>query len=246
MYPTLPKLDARHLQRHTSESYELAVSKDKVNGHTFNHKFGGNSEVGTGAFESVWTYGGLYPWAALGSGEVIYVKSSSASDTANITIEGLDENRNEVSEVLTLTGTAAVTSTKLFTRVFRMYVDVSNVGEITAHADSATGPVVGHIDTGKGQTLMALYSVPAGHTAFLYNIEATITGGKTGVLELYCIDGGTRITHAAEVVDQYWRQFDFPMRIEELTDIDFRLIGITQECSSTVTFDMVIVDNNHL
>lgn len=243
MYPTLPKLDARHLQRHTSESYELAVSKDKVNGHTFNHKFGGNPAVGTGAFESVWTYGGLYPWAALGSGEVIYVKSSSASDTASITIEGLDENRNEVSEVLTLTGTAAVTSTKLFTRVFRMYVDVINVGEITAHADSATGSVVGHIDTGKGQTLMALYSVPAGHTAFIFNIEVTITGGKTGLLEVY---KDNRIAHSAEVIDQYWREFPFPLRVEELTDIDFRLIGITQECSSTVTFDMVVVDNNHL
>ena len=97
-----------------------------------------------------------------------------------LTIEGLDANYHEQTETVTLTGTSAVTTTNTFIRVFRMtYEDGANVGTITARTVSASGTVVAQIDVGYAQTLMAVYTIPAGHTGYLVALDSTIDSNKT-------------------------------------------------------------------
>ena len=96
------------------------------------------------------------------------------SDTMGVVIEGLNENYQPQTETVTLTGTTAVTTDNTFVRVFRMATDALNVGDITARVTSASGTVVAQIDVGYGQTLMAVYTVPAGKTAYMTALDTTV------------------------------------------------------------------------
>jgi hypothetical protein len=210
------------------------------------HKFGANFDIDQGTVpESVWTGVGLYPWASLSSAQTIYCISTSASDTAVLTIEGLDANYHEQTETVTLTGTSAVTTTNTFIRVFRMtYEDGANVGTITARTVSASGTVVAQIDVGYAQTLMAVYTIPAGHTGYLVALDSTIDSNKNAQLLMYHRLFGKpfRIAHVAETTGHYRYDFHAPLRVPEKTDIDIRIDNVSGNDSRvTANFDLVLI-----
>ena len=133
------------------------------------HKFGSNPEVHDTNPETVWSQGGLYPWASLSSAQTIYVKSTSSSDTGSLVVEGLDSEYNISRQTVSLTGTTAVTLSSTMLRVFRLeYSDTTNnIGTITARVGSGTGTIVGAIDPGINQSLMAVYTIPANQIGYL-------------------------------------------------------------------------------
>ena len=73
--------------------------------------FGFNRTIGTD-FETIWDDGGNYTF--LTSAATMDIVSSSASDTMQVLISGLDANYNETSETLTLNGTTSVSGTTSF------------------------------------------------------------------------------------------------------------------------------------
>ena len=106
---------------HPTPNVYLDVARDAISNSKIVHKFGANFDIDQATDpESVWSGGGLYPWSALATAQTIYCLSTSASDTAVLTLEGLDSSYHEISETVTLTGTSAVTTTNQFIRVFRM------------------------------------------------------------------------------------------------------------------------------
>ena len=156
------------------------------------HKFGSNADVGT-TERDVWTYGGAgvgninYPWPD--TLETVNVVSSSANDdgtpTTNtgahkVQVEGLDTNWAEVSEEITLNGTAAVTTTQTFRRIFRAFVTEAgtytgtNEGNITV-THTTSGDVLAYIGAGFGQTQLSMYTIPAGYTGYLRHLHAQVT-----------------------------------------------------------------------
>ena len=212
------------------------------------HKFGANFDIDQNTDpESVWTGGGLYPWASLSSAQTIYCISTSASDTATLSIEGLDANYDEQTEVVTLTGTTAVATANTFIRVFRMtYQDGANVGDITARVTSGTGTVVAQIDTGYAQTLMAVYTIPAGFTGYLTTIDATIDGTKAcQVLMYHRLTGKPfRIAHVAESDGHYRYDFNAPLKLPEKTDVDIRVNEVSgNDARVTANFDIILLKN---
>jgi len=211
------------------------------------HKFGANFDIDQADDpESVWTGGGLYPWASLSSDQTIYCLSTSASDTTTLTIEGLDADYNEQSETVTLTGTTAVTTTNTYIRVFRMTYDAENVGNITARVTSGTGTVVAQIDAGYAQTLMAVYTVPAGFTGYLVTLDATIDGTKTCQMLMYHRLNGKpfRIAHVAESDGHYRYDFNSPLQLPEKTDVDIRINEVSgNDARVTANFDLVLLKN---
>lgn len=126
-----------------------------------------------------------YPWFTAAS--TLEIASSSALDTdggtgvRSVLVFGLDEDYNQINELVTLNGQTPVATTKSFLRTFRMYgVDVgslrTNAGNIWAQGSSGTwssGVPASNtykqavITTGRGQTEMAIYTVPAGYTGYL-------------------------------------------------------------------------------
>ena len=143
-------------------------------------KFGHNSAIG-GTFSTLWDNGAtiyVYPAAAT----VMQVSSSDTDDTSagdgarTVRIIGLDANWNEVSEDVILNGQSQVATSTEFLRVYRMKVltagaSLWNEGFIYVGTGSPTTgkPAVVHglIEPFMGQSLMALYTIPAGFQGVL-------------------------------------------------------------------------------
>ena len=233
---------------HPTPNVYLDIARDAISNSKIVHKFGANFDIDQADDpESVWTGGGLYPWASLSSAQTIYCISTSASDTATLSIEGLDANYDEQTEVVTLTGTTAVATTNTFIRVFRMtYQDGANVGDITARVTSGTGTVVAQIDAGYAQTLMAVYTIPAGFTGYLVALDSTIDSNKNAQLLMYHRLFGKpfRIAHVAETSGHYRYDFNSPLRVPEKTDVDIRVDQVSgNDARVTANFDLVLLKN---
>ena len=230
---------------HPTPDVFLDIARGAISNSKIVHKFGANFDIDQADDpESVWTGGGLYPWASLSSAQTIYCVSTSASDTTTLTLEGLDANYDEISETVTLTGLTAVTTTNQFLRVFRMTYDATNVGNIEARVTSATGTVVAQIDAGYAQTLMAVYTVPAGYTGYLVALDATIDGTKTCQMLMYHRLTGKpfRIAHVAETDGRYRYDFFAPLTVPEKTDIDIRIDQVSgNDARVTANFDIVLI-----
>ena len=123
---------------------------------------------------SIWDYEDkqLYVYPSDG-GEVMYVSSDSTADTTvSITIEGLDENFEEKSQTITLTGTTPIQLDGLWTRIQRAFnggasdlagnVYIYTTGDETDGVPNTPANVKGHIENQHQQTRQAFYTVPKG------------------------------------------------------------------------------------
>jgi len=228
-------------------TYLFDIANDKNPDHQLIHKFGANFDIDTGTTpETIWTGGGLYPWSAFDSAQTLYCLSTSASDTTTLHVTGLDANYEQLTETVTLNGTNAVTTTNTFIRVFRMEYDAENAGTITARTVSASGTVIAQIDIGYAQSLMAVYTVPAGFTGYIIAGDVTINQFRDVQLKFFVRKFGKpfRIAHMAETRGVYRYDFNAPMKIEEKTDLDVRVDDVSLSNSrATANFDIVLVKN---
>ena len=242
----------RELAVAAPKDFYSEVSKGNIAGHTIVHKYATNFDIDTGSVpETVWSYGGLYPWSALSTAQTLYCLSTDASDTGDLTIQGLDENFAPLSETVTLTGLSAVTTTNTFSRVFRMSYSDTNVGEITVRTVSGTGTVVAEVPVSYAQTIMAVYTIPAAYTGYLLACDITVSSNRDAELAIYQRVGGTgpfRIVHIAEVYQNAYRyEFPIPLRFTEKTDIEFRILNVgTNDTRTSVNFDVMLVDDAFL
>ena len=142
------------------------------------HKFGENDDVNTAANEDVWDAGGDYNWPA--AAQTMSVVSANAADAAagtgarTVQLIGLDANYDYLAETVTLNGVTPVVTTGSFLRLHRMRVLTAGSGEQNAGIITATGStsssVHAQINAGNNQTLMAVWTVPAGYTLFLNEV----------------------------------------------------------------------------
>ena len=164
--------------------FYLAVQQGKVPGYSMINKFGYNPTIGSGSFETIWETGNNYPWQS--SAVTVDVVSDNANDDVagtgarTLRIEGLDSSYAFTEETVDMDGTTTVTTTQTFLRVFRMSVETAgtsgnNVGDITATYTGGSD-VAATITAGNGQTLMAIYTIPAGYTGYLLSMN--ISSGK--------------------------------------------------------------------
>jgi len=212
------------------------------------HKFGANFNIDLATDpETVWTGGGMYPWAAFDTAQTIYCLSTDAGDTDTLQIEGLDENYNLLTEEIQLTGTVAVTTINTFKRVFTMSYLVStgdNAGVLTARTVSGVGTVVAQIDIGRNRTLMAIYTIPAGHTGLLIYGDLTIGAKKNAELGFYIRQfGGTfLLNHLAEVTGLYARSFPAPLTLPAKSDLDTVITSVDANGTTvTANFDLILI-----
>ena len=208
------------------------------------HKFGSNGAL-SGSQESIWSSGGLYPWSALDNPEIIYVSSSNPADGSTLTIEGLGSNWQVQKETVDLGGSPSeVASTLTFRRVYRMTYDAVNVGVISAKTVSHAGTVVAQIPVGKAQTLLGVYTVPAGCIGYLIGYNAGVGKLDDALIELYVREGGVgpfRIKSEMSVYQAIQQQnFRAPLRLDPKTDIDFRATGSSGNSVCTANFDIIL------
>lgn len=168
----MPKLDSN--KPPTNYPFELMVAAGKISHHDFIHKFGFNPSVTT-VQASIWDEGGPYTFPA--AANTILVSSANIADTSNLVIVGLDANYNPLIETITLTGTSVVETSNSFLRVNRSYLDNGdvNVGKLTGNI---SGSIAFTVPATRGQTVAAVYTVPANVNGYLWSVHASSGSGK--------------------------------------------------------------------
>lgn len=231
----------------------LNIARGLVKGTTFIHKFGAVPSMSNGTTGTIWDKNDtVYPWSAFDTPGILTIAttaangSSSTADTGKqVTILGLDENYNEVSETITISG-ASGTGTKTFARVYRAFLTdtVSNVTQIRV---SRGATEVLRIQIDLAQTLMAIYTVPAGYNGYLCQGVASIEYGGDATINMFVrYPGGPfRIGHSGEVAGTgmpYHYNFTVPIKLPPKTDIDVRAVVRSNNSRVTAAFDIILID----
>jgi hypothetical protein len=228
-----------------TEPFELQVARGLIDGHKTLFKFGNNSDT-NGTLETVWSHSTLYVYPTAAT--AMKVSSTSANDNIagtgarTVLVAGLDADYNEVSEIVTLTGQTPVLTTTVFLRVFRAYVVTAGANNTAAGTIYIGDGVVtagvpaslyAEIPLGENQTLMAMWTVPAGYTFYMYrgSFSAASNNAAQYVLGKFMVRplGGV-FRNAADVtansnVIQY--DFEIPLAIPEKADIEARVIALS-------------------
>jgi len=206
--------------------------------------FGFNRAVGT-SFETVWNDGGAYAFP--GSAVTMDLVSSSASDTMQVMVTGLDADYASIFDVVTLNGTGSVTTAKSFYRInSAVILTGSNVGDITI---SNGGTTYGFIEATLGITQACLYTVPAGFSLYLFRIDAnsgTTNGSKHLTIRNVVTNSAGRTLRVAEATFQtsqvsYDRQV--PFRIAEKTDFQFEAKSSASTNEVSIFVEGILVEN---
>jgi len=147
----------------------LSIQRGNVGNFNGVHKFGLNTAVGSGAFETVWDGNNTYTYPS-SSGTATATSSDTDDNTGTVKIFGLDSNYDFAEETLTIGGSAGTIN---FIRVFRAVMitantGTANVGTITITVSTTT---VAQIRVGYGQTLMCVYTIPRNYNAYLMQID---------------------------------------------------------------------------
>ena len=230
------------------EEFPLNVSRGKVRGASVIHKFGAVPSMATNTTGTIWDVDDtLYPWSAFDTAGVIVAAAVDVADNGNvIRVEGLDENYETVSEDFTVSSSGTVTGTVSFKRVFRAFITTDS-GSNTADINfTKGGTTVLRIKAGKGQTLMAIYTVTAGCTAYIKQIACSAQAGADATVDVKVRNtaGIERVQASFEVVGDggpYTNQFYYPLKVPEKTDIEFRATTRSNNGRYTATFDLIII-----
>lgn len=256
-----------------SEDFLISVAKGDVPGHSLVFKYGRNDDIDAVSDpEDIWTYGGTYTYNNTPS--IQYISSDNPADLGQvITVQGLDENYNQLSVDVLLNGQSQtqIGTGETFVRVFRAF----NAGPTTFAGnvliyDDTNGGVVGGIPTvltsikaeiraADQQTYMALYTVPAGYTAFFMGGAISLTtvasAGKSAQIELLTRNFGG-VFRSQEIVglvstgsSAFSQDLNAlgPFRISEKTDIRVSAKEVsTNDTGVSAYFSLLLVNNTFL
>ncbi len=229
----------------------LGIAANHYQGLSHVHKFGAVPAMSQNQTGTIWDVNDTaYPWSAFSSAGTLSVPAVNASDDGKtIKIIGLDANYYEIDEDVTVSSSGATATTKSFIRVYRAYVSNGSETNVANIDVQKGGTTVLRITAGKGQTLMAIYTVPAGKTAYLMKGTSTCQDGADATGDMYVRyfgESAFRIGHSFEVCGdggQYMYDFGIPLRIPEKSDIDVRGTVRSNNARLTAAFDMIVETN---
>jgi hypothetical protein len=232
------------------EEFYLQLARGHIANHSFNHKFGAVPAMSINTSGTVWDVNNtVYPWSAWDTAGTVLVSAVNASDNGKLlVIQGLDANYIFQEETIVLSSAVSVAGTKTFKRLNRGFIadGSTNVGDVTVTKDNTT---VLRITATKGQTLMAVYTIPANKTGYLMQGVCSIQkgGDATGNMFIrYANQSSFRIGHSFEVQGEggaYNYVFSVPIPLPEKSDIDVRASVRSNNSRVTAAFDIVLVDN---
>ena len=229
-------------------NYGLGVAKGQFDDITHIHKFGAVPAMSQNQTGTIWDVDDTaYPWSAFATAGTLSIPAVNASDNGkSIVLVGLDNDYLELSETVTVSSSTATTTTQSFKRIFRAYVtngSATNVGDIVVQKGGTT---VATIKAGKAQTLMAIYTVPAGKTGYILKGVATCQAGADATGDMfirYFGEDSFRVGHSFEVSGtggEYLYDFGVPVKIPEKSDIDVRCSVRSNNARVTAAFDMIL------
>jgi len=233
----------------------LDVQQDLVPDHAAVLKFGSNQDIDQ-TQQDIWTPGGTLSYRT--SAATATVVSDEANDddgdtgARTIRIEGLDSSYDVITEDITMNGTTGVTTANSYLRIYRMHVLTAGSSGVNEGIITATSTTVqAEIPANHGQTLMAIYTVPAGYSAYLFQYYFSIQKNKQisadfrlfvrpfgGAWNLKSVIGGASVGSSYGV-----RVFTMPLKITEKSDIKMTAAGSGNSGQVCGGFDLINVVN---
>ena len=151
----------------------IDIANDEVAGHHYINKFGRrNVPAHLTNYYSITTQG-EYDFPANTDTATVTSSNGGQDNGGTVEVAGLDANYNPVTETITV----GQSGTQQFLRVHRAKMVTAgagndvNEGNITVEVD---GETVAYIPEGYGQTLQAVYTVPAGYTAYIFQVDVGV------------------------------------------------------------------------
>ena len=244
----------------------LDIAEGKARGYSSVNKFGRCLDIATATYTDVWDYGGtvpVYPFPATAT--VLTLASIAADDIAGtgaqkVEVQGLDANWDLQTVTYDTNGGGTTVSTETWIRIFRMKVvqtgsGLENAGDITATVNANIIAQITNDGTiGFNQTLMAVYTVPRGKSAYLtgYKMSVNKKNGAAADFNLWARDNANSYpfqlketmgmdSNATSTVQQF---FIPQNKFTEKTDIKMQVLHTaTGVIDSSVGFDLILVDN---
>lgn len=227
-------------------NFGLGVAKGQFQNISHVHKFGAVPAMSVNTTGTVWDINDtIYPWSAFATAGTLSLTRASANDAGKVvTVVGLNADYDQITENVTLTDASGNVTTNSFIRVFRAYMTTgSNVGNIDIIRGAIT---VARINASKSQTLMAVYTVPAGHSAYLLQGVCSCQSGADATGDMfirYFGQASFRVGHSFEVSGnggQYLYPFTVPIKIPQKSDIDIRTSVRSNNARITAAFDIIL------
>ena len=245
------------------EHTDLAIARGHSLGHRALYKFGYNSDVDA-AEETVWSQGGNYPW--LDTAVTMFVSSTSVNDTSGgtgantVLLQGLDEDYNEIEETVTLNGQTQVTTQLSYLRVYRAFVTLAGssgtsggtiyIGSSGSNNGVPNGTVYANLGLGN-QTQIAAYTVPAGYTLYIDDINFTAAvsqNNKNVTCSFVSREFGSNVFRTGFInvlqSNQLVTKFEYPIPYVEKTDLECRVSTNTTNTAIGASFQGVLIKND--
>lgn len=231
-----------------TEPFELQVARGQISYHTSLFKYGYNPLI-INVNETVWDGGGLYAYPASAVAMTVTSAGGATDEGVLVTVVGLDADWNEVVQEVTLNGSGVATTSALL-RVYRAYVSgpQAPTGNITI---ANGGTTYAQITNDENQTLMAVYTVPAGYTLYVTNGTATHGTDTSGAYMTirFMVRSFGGVLRTATKVDIIGGEivfpFTFPLKITEKSDVEVRAIcSKNQNNAVAATFEGILVKND--
>ena len=218
------------------------IARGLVRGVTHVNKFGFNSAT-TANFETVWDNSNVYTYLT-SAGTATVTAVDSQDDGGTVEIQGLDENYDLQTVTATIGGSA---TTEQFIRVFRVRLTTANTGVINAGDINVTinSINVAKILAGKGQTLMAVYTIPRNKQGLLKKFQGSMAKSQDAVFKILTRNGVENVFNTRGQFGTFGNvvTYDYPIPLvfNEKTDIEIRVkTGAAAEAGAI--FDLLILD----
>jgi len=246
-------------------NYLYEVSKGNIPGHSILYLSGYDDDVDT-TKNAIWSQNALYVYPT--SAIPMNVSSSSAQDKPagtgayNITIFGLDADYKQINETVTLNGQIAVPTTNSYFRINKMNVNYAgssetNVGDIyigTGTPVAGVLPVIYYIiSANKGESSVAVFTIPDDHTAFLYYLHIGTDTSKIiqFSMDVRCLESLTNQAWRTVYYDQFsvvgqTHNLPIPFKITEKCDVKFAARNSVGDAFCSIEVFILLIDNDYL
>lgn len=217
-----------------AKDWLLGIAEGCCTNHQPFRRFGVNADVPI-TWETVTNQSAVQNWFT--AAERLHIVSDLAADDGapagngaqTLNIKGLDGDYNLISETITMNGAGVVVTDASFLRVFRarvMAVGSSGANEGTIIVQNVAETITMlQVNPLEGQSNSAIWTVPAGKTAYIVSwngSESSLKGALVG-LWVRTYEQSWRYARSYALLDSpFFHRFMIPLAFSEKTDIEIR------------------------
>jgi hypothetical protein len=251
----------------SSKEWLIDVARGLVPGASFERKFGSIDAIQSATPADVWEYGvtsGAEKYTFSSTADITTLSSSNVGDSVEMTVVGLIDDGTELTQFINLNGQNKVTLPVPYWRVNRMYNNngIDLLGNVYCYVDGAITngvpddptTVRAYVSIGEGQTLQAIYTVPAHKTAYFVGHETSITKGVGSTAVSVNCRGRTRdfgkvfrtqdeFSLLSSGVSNKHFNVPIPLPFPEKTDFVTAVESSANNVGASWSFFLILIDN---